>query len=184
MNKNKKRAITIISVILGVIVVFLASGAGVYHFYVKPKLESVVERAGDDNGIDANKILDEVEQTIQEEDVQNYINENNPNESEELKAAIEEAKQRNEQQKQEEQAQTNQKPKTKYEKIKEQVAPADLKDGMALASKVDAGYILGLLSGGLTPEEKHELKTYLTSRLSGAEISRGIQLFSKYSYLL
>ena len=73
---------------------------------------------------------------------------------------------------------------SKYDKYKDQVDPKDLKDALSIAGKVDAGYILGLTSGGLTSEERSELKKYLMSRLSSSEISRGIQLFAKYSYLL
>lgn len=72
----------------------------------------------------------------------------------------------------------------KIDALKSQIPAGDMAAATALAAKVDAGYILGLLSGGLTPEEKRELKEYLTSRLSGAEISRGIELYNKYAYLL
>ena len=72
----------------------------------------------------------------------------------------------------------------KIDDLKSQIPAGDIAAATALAAKVDAGYILGLLSGGLTPEEKRELKEYLTSRLSGAEISRGIELYNKYAYLL
>lgn len=72
----------------------------------------------------------------------------------------------------------------KMEDIQSQIPAGDMAAATALASKVDAGYILGLLSGGLTSDEKRELKEYLTSRLSAAEISKGIELYNKYSYLL
>lgn len=68
--------------------------------------------------------------------------------------------------------------------IRSQVSAQDWSDGMALVGKVDVGYIMGLMSGGLTSEEKQELKEYLTSRLSSGEISRAIELYNKYSHLL
>lgn len=71
-----------------------------------------------------------------------------------------------------------------YEQIKEDVDKNDLARAMQLAGKVDVSYILGLLKGGLTAEEKAELKAYLKQRLSGSEISDGISLYTKYSYLL
>ncbi len=74
--------------------------------------------------------------------------------------------------------------KRRYEQVKDQVDPKDYSDALSIAGKVDAGYILGLLSGGLTVEEKRELKRYLNQRLSGAEISRGLSLYAKYSHLL
>lgn len=178
--KKKKTAIIVVSVILGLALLLTASGIGVYQFYLKPKFETIVPGGNDDlSAIDANKILEEVQTTLEEEEVKQYINEENPQETEELNVIIEDAKERNEQSKSSGEAS-----KSKYEQAKEQIAPADLKDGMALAAKVDAGYILGLLGGGLTVEEKKELKAYLTSRLSSSEISRGIELFAKYSYLL
>lgn len=181
MNKKRKIAIIAVSVILGIIMLLVAAGAGVYQFYVKPKFAEIIQTEEGD-AFDANKILEDVETTLEEEDVKTYINDENPEETEELKSTIQDAKVRNEQQKSESTSVGGY--KSKYEQAKEEIAPADLKDGMALAAKVDAGYILGLLSGGLTAEEKHELKMYLTARLSPSEISRGIQLFAKYSYLL
>lgn len=73
---------------------------------------------------------------------------------------------------------------SKYEYVKDNVNTSDFSKGTALASKIDTGYVLGLLSRGLTSEEKTELKAYLKSRLSSAEIAEGISLYSKYSYLL
>lgn len=72
----------------------------------------------------------------------------------------------------------------RIDEIKSQIPASDMAAATALASKVDPGYILGLLSGGLTIEEKRELKAYLQARLSGAEINKGIALYNKYSYLL
>lgn len=72
----------------------------------------------------------------------------------------------------------------KMASAKAQVSAKDWADGMALVGKVDVGYIMGLMSGGLTSEEKKELKAYLTSRLSSGEISRALELYNKYSHLL
>lgn len=183
MKKSKKITITIISVILGLIILLTGTGVGVYQFYVKPKIQSIVQSENSDFNV--NDILEDVEKTLEEDEVRDYINEEDPNKTEELQENIEEAKERNEKKSEKKnEAASGDNTKSKYEKAKEQIAPADLKDGMALAAKVDPGYILGLLSGGLTSEEKSELKQYLKARLSSGEISRGIQLFSKYSYLL
>lgn len=73
---------------------------------------------------------------------------------------------------------------SKYEYVKDNVSASDFSKGVALASKIDVGYVLGLVSGGLSSEEKSELKVYLTSRMSSSEIALGISLYSKYSYLL
>lgn len=71
-----------------------------------------------------------------------------------------------------------------YDYVKDNIDPDDLKKGMSLASKADVSYILGLLNGGLTSAEKKELKAYLKSRYTSSEISSGISLYNKYSYLL
>ena len=74
--------------------------------------------------------------------------------------------------------------KSQYDYVKDNVPASDFSRGISLASRVDIGYVTGLLSGGLTAEEKRELKAYLTARFSGSEIAEGISLYSKYSYLL
>ena len=74
--------------------------------------------------------------------------------------------------------------KSRYDYVKDNVPAADFSRGISLASRVDIGYVTGLLSGGLTAEEKRQLKAYLTARFSGSEIAEGISLYSKYSYLL
>ena len=74
--------------------------------------------------------------------------------------------------------------KSRYDYVKDNVPAADFSRGISLASRVDIGYVTGLLSGGLTAEEKRELKAYSTARFSGSEIAEGISLYSKYSYLL
>lgn len=73
---------------------------------------------------------------------------------------------------------------SQYDYVKDNIPSSDFSRGMALASKVDMGYISGLLAGGLTSEERSELKAYLTSHFSGSEIAEGISLYSKYSHLL
>lgn len=61
------------------------------------------------------------------------------------------------------------------------VASADeIADGMAILAKVDMGKVNSLRSSGKTKE----LKKYITSVLSGAEIRRALQLYSKYAHLL
>ncbi|MBQ3038644.1 MAG: hypothetical protein IJD30_05650 [Clostridia bacterium] len=74
--------------------------------------------------------------------------------------------------------------KSTYDYVKDNVTPSDFKKGSNFASRVDIGYILGLLSGGLTKSERKELKQYLSERFSQAEINEGIALYKKYSYLL
>ncbi len=73
---------------------------------------------------------------------------------------------------------------SQYEYIKDNVSASDFTTGSNLASRIDVGYVLGLLSGGLTSAEKKELKAYLNAHFSASEIQQGIALYSKYSHLL
>lgn len=70
------------------------------------------------------------------------------------------------------------------ERAKENVDPKDFATGMKIANKLDVGYLMGLMSGGLTAEEKAEAKKYVKSRISGSEIATMKRLYAKYSYLL
>lgn len=178
---------------------------------VEPVRE-VLTNDNPDMSISMNMLLDELESVLHEEDVRNYINTENPQKTDELLQMLEQAREKNSSSEQtaEPEAETSERPEQeqaaenepsdntdstssvpdsnsgsdRYSDIMENVAPSDLTDALALSGKVDAGYILGLLGGGLTIEEKSELKTYLMGRLSSSEISRGIELFAKYSYLL
>lgn len=203
-----------LKIVIGIIIfILIAAGAGLcfYHFYFKPQIAEPLQNItgrGDNSSspsFSMTKLLEELETVLQEDDVKEYINSSNPGQTDELIDMIEAAKTRS-QQKDAPSASPapsesasvpssaptpppSQKPSSgssgnTYDKVKDQVEPKDLTDALSLAGKVDAGYILGLLSGGLTPQEKTELKKYLMGRLSSSEISRGIQLFTKYSYLM
>ena len=73
---------------------------------------------------------------------------------------------------------------SQYDYIKSNVAAADFSRGLEFVTRVDVGYILGLLKDGLTVPEKRELKAYLQERFSSSEIAEGVSLYTKYSYLL
>ncbi len=209
---KKKKAVKVILWILAAIFVIAAIGVGGLYYYWKfeviPRLmpsaspgvagEVIPETALPENA--GEVLIEQVEAIIQENDMQDYLNQESPKEAGRLLNLLEAAKKKKEAQRQERiQAEipapvqetlapvATEKPKTAksaYEKYKDQIDPRDLAAGLALASKVDVGYIMGLLSGGLTSEERSELKKYLMQRMSSSEISKGIQLFSKYSYLL
>lgn len=83
-----------------------------------------------------------------------------------------------------EKQQSPSKKKSLTERAREEASPADFAAGMNIVSKIDVGYLTGLMKGGLTIEEKRAAKAHLTSRLSGSEISKMFSLYSKYSYLL
>ena len=209
---KKKKAVKVILWVLAAIFVIAAIGVGGLYYYWKCKVvprlmpsaspsvagEVIPETALPENV--GEVLIEQVEAIIQENDMQEYLNQESPKEAGRLLNLLEVAKQKKEAQRQEQiQAEipapaqetlapaATEKPKTAksaYEKYQDQIDPRDLAAGLALARKVDVGYIMGLLSGGLTSEERSELKKYLMQRMSSSEISKGIQLFSKYSYLL
>ncbi len=71
-----------------------------------------------------------------------------------------------------------------YERISKVASDKDMSDGLAIISKLNMGYIASLISGGLTPAEKSELKSYVYSKLTKAEISRSLDLYNKYKKYL
>lgn len=79
---------------------------------------------------------------------------------------------------------TNKTPKTAYERIAAAATAEDMSDGLKIISKLDMGYISSLTAGGLTAEEKKELRAYVKSVLSSAEISRALSLYRAYSQYL
>ena len=79
---------------------------------------------------------------------------------------------------------TNKTPQTAYERIAAAATAEDMSDGLKIISKLDMGYISSLTAGGLTDEEKKELRAYVKSVLSSAEISRALSLYRAYSKYL
>lgn len=71
-----------------------------------------------------------------------------------------------------------------YEYVKDNVDSNDFEVGVEFASRIDVGYVLGIVSGGITDAERQELKTYLKKHFTSEEIAMGIRLYTKYSYLL
>lgn len=71
-----------------------------------------------------------------------------------------------------------------YERISKVASDKEMSDGLAIISKLNMGYIASLISGGLTPSEKMELKSYVYSKLTKAEISRSLSLYNKYKKYL
>lgn len=201
-KSNKSTAAKILIGILCLVLLLIAAGLCYYQFYVKPNLIEPIQDFYTDNNnselpqLTGDILLEELENVLRETDVQEYINRENPNQSDVLISMIEEAKNRDKAPPQESVPAASEAPATtptptekpaegsKLDKLKSQVEAKDLTDGLALSGKVDIGYVLGLLSGGLTPEERKELKSYLMQHLSSSEISRGIELFTKYSYLM
>ncbi|QUI24994.1 hypothetical protein HZI73_23060 [Vallitalea pronyensis] len=66
---------------------------------------------------------------------------------------------------------------------REDIADADLEDGLSIGDKIDDDILLGYLDGGLTDEERVDLKEYLEVVLTPEEMSKLDALFSKYNYM-
>lgn len=73
---------------------------------------------------------------------------------------------------------------TAYERIAAVATADEISDGLKIISKLDMGYVSSLTAGGLTSEEKKELKAYVQSVLTSAEISRAMSLYRAYSKYL
>lgn len=65
-----------------------------------------------------------------------------------------------------------------------EVEADDRKVGLSLARKVNVGYLLGMLKGGITQEEKQKVKEHLKDKLSEQEYEKAKQLIYKYLRLL
>lgn len=73
---------------------------------------------------------------------------------------------------------------TAYDRIAAVASQQEMASGLAIISKLDMGYVASLIANGLTPAEKSELKSYVYSKLTKAEISRSIELYNKYKKYL
>jgi hypothetical protein len=68
--------------------------------------------------------------------------------------------------------------------ISEKIEDDDKKEGIKLATKINVPKLLGYLKGGLTQEEKEEIKKYLHENLSEEEYLKTKELVNKYFHLL
>ena len=73
---------------------------------------------------------------------------------------------------------------TAYERIAAAATAEEMSDGLKIISKLDMSYVSSLTAGGLTAEEKKELKAYVQATLTSAEISRAMALYKAYSKYL
>ena len=173
--KKKKVLKVFLIVLLSLILVIILSLAAIFQFVIKPHSEEIV--ATIEQVISDPEFIDE---PGQEEIAGELLEENEL--SDFLIEGIGETGAPD---------QSTQKPKKPaeeykniYEYAKDNVDSNDLKTGMSFASRIDVAYILGLLKDGLTVPEKRELKAYLKQHFTNSEISQGISLYNKYSYLL
>lgn len=192
---KKKKIKIIIIVIISVVAVLTAACAALYGFVIKPYSGKIINAV--DQLLEDEEFMAELtDGEIVPPDAQDEISANSPDSPSEQKK--DEPQSKDGKNSSSEPADSSKQPQqyehkpkkdkseynSSYDYVKDNVSPEDLKQGMSLASKADVSYILGLLKGGLTSAEKKELKAYLKSRYTSGEISSGISLYNKYSYLL
>ncbi len=169
--KKKKILKIVLIVLFSLILALLLSLATIFQFVIKPhtqEIATVIEQVINDPEIIGELQQEELSQVILEENnLSDFLVEETPGKT------------------------TTQQPKKPpeeynniYDYAKDNIDLKDLKKGMNFASRIDVAYILGLLKDGLTVPEKRELKAYLKQHFTNSEISEGIALYNKYSYLL
>lgn len=173
--KKKKVLKVFLIVFLSLILAIILSLAAIFQFVIKPHTEKIADSI--EQVISDPEFIDEL---VQDENAEEILEENNLSDF-----LIEDIDGTNTS---EQPPQTPKKPAEEYKNIydyaKDNIDSNDLKTGMSFASRIDVKYILGLLKGGLTVPEKRELKAYLKKHFTNNEISQGISLYNKYSYLL
>ena len=175
--KKKKALKIVLIVLLSLILAFILAVAAIFQFVIKPNSEEITNAVEQIiTELEASEFIQEnieVDEELIEDDLSEYI----------IEDIIE-----NEPANNEEPQQQPKKPQKEYEStydyIKDNVETNDFKKGVSFASRIDIAYILGLLKNGLTVPEKRELKAYLLERFTQKEVSEGISLYNKYSYLL
>ncbi len=193
----KKKILIVCSVLLAIVLV----AAGTFEYYMKPKYVTPLVLAVEEFLLEDEETLDlliqEYENSLIEDD--NLANETvNTNEKEQIVGTtevIDKVETDTETENIEAQPEELKKPKKKdkgkivaggktMEELQKEVAPNDLKAGVSIASKIDAGHLLSLSKGGFTPENKKKASQHLHSRLSSGEIAQLKGLVGKYAYLL
>ena len=169
--KMKKVLKIVLIVLFSLILVIALSLAAIFQFVIKPhtsEITTAIEQVISDSEIIGELEQQEIpEEILEENDLSDFLAEETPDKT------------------------TTQQPKKPpeeynnvYDYAKDNIDSKDLKKGMNFASRIDVAYILGLLKDGLTVPEKRELKAYLKKHFTSSEISEGIALYNKYSYLL
>lgn len=183
MKKWKK----VLIIILCIIAALAAAGISVYKLYVEPKivdpaLLKVQEALNNENvqqSVDSfvNEMLESG--VLQESDIQEYIDlravqeiENAVKEHNDAEAAAQ-AKPTSKP------TATPKKKMTLIERAKAEMTADEFAFAMSVYSRVDVNFILSNIG-----TNRKAVKEHAKSRLSGAEISRALKIYSKYSYIL
>lgn len=189
MNKNILKKVVIGIVIF--LVVAIVSGALIFKFcFGGSQLIENVKNFDKETAEEVLGIMQEVARETSEEDGTSAVKEDaEESEGQDEKAQSntsknQKVKETNKPEKSNSQtkAKTEKKAEgaTAEERIRSVASADEISDGLAILAKVDLGKVNALRSTG----KASELKKYLSSVLSGAEIRRALELYSKYAYLL
>lgn len=196
---NKKRIKKIVKIILitlvSLVLILVIVAIAIYNFVIKPNADKITEAVN--VILQDEEILEEIRPYLTEEEFEKIAGDVDISDMEgisglEKDPASEEVPGtddvNNTLVQNEDGAKKPQKDKSQYssnyEYVKDNVDSKDFEVGVEFASRIDVGYVLGIVSGGITDAERQELKDYLKKHFTSEEIATGIRLYTKYSYLL
>ncbi len=173
MKKWHKWLITVLILISAVIIASVC----VYHYYAKDKIEKALEKA--QIILQDEKLRKEVE-NFADEMVENGELDGSQlegylayKEAEEAKASLAPT------QKPVSYTAPTPAPKTLMERVKEEMTAEEFAFAMSIYGKIDVNYCIANYY-----TNKKEVKKYIKSVLTSSEISRSLEIYGKYSYIL
>ncbi|MBP3360541.1 MAG: hypothetical protein J6N52_06790 [Clostridia bacterium] len=201
--KKWQRICLIIVIVAGIL---SGTGYGVYKVAFEPKVEQALERA--QTVLNNEAFQDEIDKFVQEmiesgalqdADIQNYVQfKTSRDEKKNVEAAGGEADSSSTAAPETKPAPANPAPakpapkatappatakpaksKKLIDRVKEAMTPEEFSFAMSIYNKLDVGYITSNMNS-----KREEVKAYVKSVLSSSEISRCIDIYGKYSYLL
>ena len=203
-KKTKKILIGILITLLSLVLILIGAFFALRYYITNTLLD----------GVSTNEILTAVEKVLEDEELQKYLNSQDPEQTEKLMEQIKEAKGEEVSPSSEDSVPVSTDDNTsdklqitptpqptkapasdtdryaknvpdKYKQALKNVNPKDLADAARLVGRADVGYILGYVGGGISSTERRvELYAYLRQSYSPGEIARGVELFVKYAHLL
>ena len=191
MNKKRIKKILKITLItlVSLLLVLAIAVIAVYNFVIKPNADKITDAVN--VILQDEEILNEIKPYLTEEEFEKIAGDIDVTGLEEDPTSEGNSKTTdgsNSSVKNEDGVKKPQKDKSQYsseyEYVKDNVDSKDFEVGVKFASRIDVGYVLGIVSGGITDSERQELKTYLKKHFTSEEIATGIRLYTKYSYLL
>ena len=164
--KKWHKWIIAIAVFIAAIVIALVC---VYRFYAKDKIEATLEKA--QTILQDEKVREEVEQFVDEMVEAGELNDAELEGYQAYKEAMVPVHT--------DKPVTTPKPKTLIERVRAEMTAEEFAFAMSVYGKLDINYCLANYH-----TNKKEVKKYIKSVLSSSEISRSLEIYGKYSYIL